>query len=76
MIFEVRVQRVHLSKSILMQGDPNRVDPDKWRPIIMSFAKFYGLDERQLLNSTLATIPEEIYRSPDVDTAHSVAIRQ
>jgi len=74
-VFEVRVQRVHLNKSILMQGDPNRVDPDKWRPIIMSFAKFYGLEERQLLNSTLATVPEKIYRSPDVDKARSVASR-
>jgi flavin reductase (DIM6/NTAB) family NADH-FMN oxidoreductase RutF len=68
-IFELRVQRVHLAPSILMNGNPNRVDPDKWRPLIFSFAQFYGLAERQLLHSTLAQIPESLYRSPDVDKA-------
>jgi flavin reductase (DIM6/NTAB) family NADH-FMN oxidoreductase RutF len=42
-IFEARIQRVHLSPSIIGNGDPNRVDPDKWRPLIMSFSRFYGL---------------------------------
>lgn len=68
-VFEVRVQRVHLASTILSDGDPNRVDPDKWRPLIMSFAKFYGLGEEQLRTSTLAQVPEHFYRSPDVDRA-------
>jgi flavin reductase (DIM6/NTAB) family NADH-FMN oxidoreductase RutF len=75
-IFEVRIQRVHLASSIIRNGDPNRVDPDKWRPLIMSFAKFYGLAPGQLLNSTLVQVPEDLYRSPDVDTARSVAARR
>jgi flavin reductase (DIM6/NTAB) family NADH-FMN oxidoreductase RutF len=70
-VFEVRVQRVHLAPEILMDGNPNRVDPDKWRPLIMSFAKFYGLAEGQLLPSTLAQVPEALYRSPDVDRARA-----
>jgi len=74
-IFEVRIQRVHLARSIAKNGDRNRVDPDKWRPLIMSFAKFYGLASGQLLNSTLAQVPERLYRSPDVDTARSVVQR-
>ena len=65
-IFEVRVQRVHLEESILMQGNRNRIDPDKWRPLIMSFQKFYGLEPHPLHESTLAQIPESMYRSPDV----------
>lgn len=44
--FEVRVQRVHVDQSILMQGALNRIDPDKWRPLIMSFQQFYGLGAR------------------------------
>jgi flavin reductase (DIM6/NTAB) family NADH-FMN oxidoreductase RutF len=71
-IFETRIQRVHLEPSILMNGNPNRVDPDKWRPLIMSFAKFYGLTSEQVLPSTLAQVPEDLYRSPDVDTARAV----
>ena len=68
---EVRIQRVHLEESILMDGNPNRVDPDKWRPLIMSFQKFYGLEPQQVHESTLAQIPEHTYRSPDVDRARS-----
>jgi flavin reductase (DIM6/NTAB) family NADH-FMN oxidoreductase RutF len=70
-IFEVRVQRVHLEESILMEGEPNRVDPDKWRPLIMSFQKFYGLEQNQLHDSTLGKISESLYRTPDVDTARA-----
>jgi flavin reductase (DIM6/NTAB) family NADH-FMN oxidoreductase RutF len=65
--FEVRITRVHLHPGILMDGDANRVDPDKWRPLIMSFQKFYGLADEQVHESTLAQIPESSYRSPDVD---------
>jgi flavin reductase (DIM6/NTAB) family NADH-FMN oxidoreductase RutF len=58
---EVRVTRVHVDTSIQMDGAENRIDPDKWRPLIMSFQKFFGLGP-QLRESTLATIPEEMYR--------------
>jgi len=68
-IFEVRIQRVHLDPSILVDGHPDRVDPDKWRPLIMSFQQFYGLQAHKLHVSTLAEIPESMYRTPDVDRA-------
>jgi flavin reductase (DIM6/NTAB) family NADH-FMN oxidoreductase RutF len=58
---EVRVTRVHIDTRIQMAEAENRIDPDKWRPLIMSFQKFYGLGP-QLHESTLATIPEEMYR--------------
>ena len=72
-VFEVRVQRAHIEQSILVDDDPNRIDPDKWRPLIMSFQKFYGLASRQLHASTLAQIPEALYRSPDVDRARAAS---
>ncbi len=68
--FEARILRVHLDESILLEGDPNRVDPDEWRPLIMSFQKFYGLGG-QIHPSALASIPEAVYRSPDVDKARA-----
>lgn len=67
--FELRIQRVHLDDRILVPGQRDRVDPDRWRPLIMSFQKFYGLGEQQVHESSLATIPEAMYRSPDVDRA-------
>jgi flavin reductase (DIM6/NTAB) family NADH-FMN oxidoreductase RutF len=72
MTFEVRVQRVHVQPRLLMAGEPNRIDPEKWRPLIMSFQQFYGLGP-QVHESTLARIPESMYRSPDVDRARAVA---
>jgi len=67
--FEVRIKRVHVEQSLLMVGVENRIDPDKWRPLIMSFQKFYGLEADQSRASTLSRIPEAMYRSPEVDRA-------
>ena len=58
--FELKILRVQLEESIVMDGHPNRIDPDKWRPLIMSFQHFYGLG-RKVYPSTLASIPEKMY---------------
>ncbi|NML23496.1 flavin reductase family protein [Pseudoflavitalea sp. G-6-1-2] len=63
--FELRIQRVHLHPSILFNNDPNRIDPDKWKPLIMSFQQFYTLGE-QVHASTLAQIPEALYKTADM----------
>lgn len=72
--FEVRIQRVHLAPALLAAGERNRVDPDRWHPLIMSFQKFYGLAPRELQGSRLASITERLYRSPDVDRARQAAL--
>jgi flavin reductase (DIM6/NTAB) family NADH-FMN oxidoreductase RutF len=59
--FEVRIVRAHIEPSLLFEGEPNRIDPEKWRPLIMSFCRFYGLGE-QVFESTLAEISESSYR--------------
>jgi flavin reductase (DIM6/NTAB) family NADH-FMN oxidoreductase RutF len=61
---EVRVTRVHAHSSIVMEGEPDRIDPDRWRPLIMSFQQFYGLAPEKLQRSELAQIPETLYRPP------------
>ncbi|WP_199198994.1 flavin reductase family protein [Amycolatopsis sp. CA-128772] len=66
--FEVRVQRVFVHDSVRLAGSSDRIDPDSWRPLIMSFQKFYGLGS-QVHPSTLARIPERLYRGPDIDRA-------
>jgi flavin reductase (DIM6/NTAB) family NADH-FMN oxidoreductase RutF len=65
---EVRIKRVHVAPEILMKGRKNRIDPDLWRPVMMSFCRYYGLGA-ELVVSKLAEIPEEQYRTPDVDRA-------
>jgi flavin reductase (DIM6/NTAB) family NADH-FMN oxidoreductase RutF len=58
---EVAITRVHVHPDIRLAGTGNRIDPDAWRPLIMSFQHFYGLGDR-LHPSRLATIGEEWYR--------------
>lgn len=71
--FEVRIQRVHVAPAILADGERDRIDPDRWRPLIMSFQRYYGLTRSELAPSELARIAEASYRSPDVDRAREVA---
>ncbi len=59
---EVQIERVHVDSEIRLEGYDDRIDPDKWRPLIMSFQHFYGLGPR-LRDSRLATIPESAYRT-------------
>jgi len=61
---EVRVTRVHAHPAIMMEGEANRIDPDKWRPLIMSFQEFYGLAPHKLQRSELGQIPEKFYKPP------------
>lgn len=59
---EVRVLRVHVLENLRMPGYPNRVDPDQWRPLIMSFQEFYGLRSGKVTESVLGRVSEEKYR--------------
>jgi flavin reductase (DIM6/NTAB) family NADH-FMN oxidoreductase RutF len=65
---ELRIVRVHVAEGIIMEGHRNRIDPDKWRPLIMSFQEFYGLGEK-LHSSTLGGVPERLYRTRDIEEA-------
>ncbi len=65
---EVRILRAHVEESLLLDGKHDRIDPDKWRPLMMSFQHFYGLGPK-LHASALAKIPESMYRSPDAERA-------
>jgi flavin reductase (DIM6/NTAB) family NADH-FMN oxidoreductase RutF len=58
---EVGIERLHLSEDILVDGNPNRVDPDRWRPLIMSFAEFYALGDGVIRPSRLAEISQDHY---------------
>jgi flavin reductase (DIM6/NTAB) family NADH-FMN oxidoreductase RutF len=61
---EVRVRRVHVEESLLMDGFENRIDPRRWRPLIMSFQQFFGLTPETVHGSRLGEIPESMYRTP------------
>jgi len=42
--FEVHIQKLHVDESLLV-GDATRphIDPEKWKPLIMSFCRFFGV---------------------------------
>jgi len=68
---EVRIRRVHVEESLLMEGHENRIDPTKWRPLIMSFCQFFGLADGTIHPSRLAEIPESMYRPQPVSSTQS-----
>jgi hypothetical protein len=71
----VRIVRVHVDARILRDGTADRIDPDRWRPLIMSFTEFYGLGPR-VHRSTLAEIPESLYRpAPSAPAVAGVGAR-
>jgi flavin reductase (DIM6/NTAB) family NADH-FMN oxidoreductase RutF len=43
-MFEIHIQKLHVDEALLV-GDASRphIDPVKWRPLIMSFCRFFGL---------------------------------
>jgi flavin reductase (DIM6/NTAB) family NADH-FMN oxidoreductase RutF len=46
--FEVHIVKLHVDESLLVAGsDPQRphIDPLKWRPLIMSFCRFFGVGD-------------------------------
>ncbi len=72
MCFELRIVVAHLNDAIMREDEPDHVDPDLWRPLIMSFQKFYGLGP-QREPSVLAQVPERLYLTPDHARAHNSA---
>jgi flavin reductase (DIM6/NTAB) family NADH-FMN oxidoreductase RutF len=68
---EVRITRVHAHPGIMMDGVDSRIDPDKWRPLIMSFQKFFGLADGQPQASRLSQIPEALYKHVDIERSRT-----
>lgn len=58
---ELRIVRVHADPAIRMDGHDDRIDPRRWRPLIMSFQQLFGLTDI-VHPSRLAEIPESAYR--------------
>ena len=43
-VFEVQIVKLHVDERLLMGDGPRpRIDPMLWRPLIMSFCRFFGL---------------------------------
>lgn len=68
--FEVRVTRVHVHSSLVMDKSANRIDPAKWQPLIMNFQKLYGVSNIEIVPSRLAEIEEGAYRLSEFDRVH------
>lgn len=44
--FEVHIIKLHVEESLLVQhGNHWHIDPGKWRPLIMSFCRFFGMGD-------------------------------
>jgi flavin reductase (DIM6/NTAB) family NADH-FMN oxidoreductase RutF len=53
---EAQVVRVHIDEALMLPREGDYVDPGRWRPLIMSFCDFFGLEGGPLLPSRLARV--------------------
>ena len=60
-LVQVEVERTFIRPDLRLDGHTDRIDPARWRPLIMSFQKFFGLGE-EVHPSRLASIDEDLYR--------------
>jgi flavin reductase (DIM6/NTAB) family NADH-FMN oxidoreductase RutF len=45
-VFEVHIVKLHVDERLLLGDGPHpHIDPVRWRPLIMSFCRFFGLRE-------------------------------
>jgi flavin reductase (DIM6/NTAB) family NADH-FMN oxidoreductase RutF len=54
-MFEVHMVKLHVAEELLMENG-HHIDPVKWRPLIMSFCRFFGLGG-EIHRSRLAESP-------------------
>jgi hypothetical protein len=66
-VVEVKILRTYVLDQLRLKGHDNRIDPDAWHPMIMSFQHLYGLRAGKIEDSKLAKIDEELYRRPRPD---------
>lgn len=57
---EVRIVKVHVDEGLLSKEFDDRIDPQVWKPLIMSFRQFFSTGD-MLRPSRLAIPPEEAY---------------
>ena len=41
--FEVHIERLHVDEAILEPDSERHIDPEAWRPLLMSFCRFFGM---------------------------------
>lgn len=58
---EVAITRVHVRESLRLAGHANRIDPERWHPLLLSFQRFFARGD-EAMPSRLASIDEEWYR--------------
>lgn len=53
-VFEVHINRLHVDETLLNEDGPRpHIDTNRWRPLIMSFCRFFGIGA-EVYPSTLA----------------------
>ncbi len=57
---ELKISKVSVMPDMLVEGSKNKIDPNKWNPLIMNFRKLYSLTA-EVNESRLARKPEALY---------------
>ncbi len=73
-VFEIHIEKLHVDESLLVgEGPRPHIDPDRWRPLMMSFCRFYGLGGEvhpsRLAESNFMKAVREPVPVPSMETA-------
>lgn len=71
MSLELRVSALHIAPELCLHGNPDRINPDAWPALFMSFQKFYGARPCEQ-TSRLARINQQAFASADLELASSL----
>jgi flavin reductase (DIM6/NTAB) family NADH-FMN oxidoreductase RutF len=74
-MFEVHIMKLHVDETLLVHGGPRpHIDPLRWRPLIMSFCRFFGLSGEvhpsRLAESNFMKFVSQGISAPSVNSSH------
>ncbi len=74
-MFEVHIMKLHVDETLLVHGGQRpHIDPLRWRPLIMSFCRFFGLSGEvhpsRLAESNFMKFVSQGISAPSVNSSH------
>jgi flavin reductase (DIM6/NTAB) family NADH-FMN oxidoreductase RutF len=79
-LFEVHIMKLHVDEGLLMDDGPRpHIDPARWRPLMMSFCRFFGLGGEvhpsRLAESDFMKFMKQGPTPPPVSPSHQFSVR-
>lgn len=58
---EIRITKIHVAETLLVDGENDRIDPTRWHPLIYSFRTYFGLGPQLAKSRQIDKAPEAVF---------------